>query len=191
MNISLEDAIEKLNEIYSDAVRIRLRADVPVGAYLSGGLDSSITTSHIKDIFPDILRTFSIGFADKEFDESSFQKTVVDYLNTQHSGVQCSSEEIANIFPEVIWHSETPVLRTSPAPMYLLSKSVRENNYKVVITGEGADEMFAGYNIFKETIIRRFWAKQPNSKIRPSVTLVVSRVLGLASFGTAFCAHSW
>ncbi|MEA1897360.1 MAG: asparagine synthase C-terminal domain-containing protein, partial [Bacteroidota bacterium] len=101
------------------------------------------------------------------FDESSYQRIVIDYLKTKHSGVQCSSEEIANVFPEVIWHSETPILRTSPAPMYLLSNSVRENNYKVVITGEGADEMFAGYNIFKETTIRSFWAKQPNSKIRP------------------------
>ncbi len=166
-NISFKNAVEELNKIYSDAVKIRLRADVPVGAYLSGGLDSSIITSYIKDIFPDILRTFSIGFAESEFDESSYQKIVVDYLKTKHSGVQCSSEEIANIFPEVIWHTETPLLRTSPAPMYLLSNSVRENNYKVVITGEGADEIFAGYNIFKETIIRRFWAKQPGSRIRP------------------------
>jgi asparagine synthase (glutamine-hydrolysing) len=66
-----------------------------------------------------------------------------------------------------VWHSETPILRTAPVPMFCLSKKVRENNIKVVITGEGADEMLAGYDIFKEGIIREFWSCQPNSKYRP------------------------
>ena len=164
---SLRNMVEELDYLYKDAVKLRLRADVPVGAYLSGGIDSSITTAYIKDVFPDNLRTFSIGFTDKEFDESNYQKIVIEHLQTKHSGVQCSSGDIADIYPEVIWHSETPLLRTSPAPMYFLSKSVRENHYKVVITGEGADEMFAGYNIFKEMTIRRFWARQPASRLRP------------------------
>ncbi len=168
-NISFSEATDRLNELYNDAVKLRLRADVPVGAYLSGGIDSSITTAYIRDVFPDMLRTFSIGFKDKEFDESAYQKIVRDYLQTRHSGVTIDSKDIADFYPEVIWHTEVPLLRTSPAPMYFLSKSVRENNYKVVITGEGADEMFAGYNIFKETIIRRFWARQPDSKLRPSL----------------------
>ena len=166
-NIKLEDAINEFHELFYDAVRIRLRADVPVGAYLSGGIDSSITTAYINSVFPDILRTFSIGFTEKEFDESSFQKMAVDYLKTNHTGIKCSPEEIAKEFPKVVWHSEIPLLRTAPTPMYLLSRSVRENNYKVVITGEGADEMLAGYNIFKESMIRRFWSRQPNSKYRP------------------------
>ncbi len=165
--ISVEEAREQLNALYKDAVKLRLRADVPVGAYLSGGIDSSITTAFIREIFPDMLRTFSIGFTDKEFDESGYQKIVIDFLRTKHSGIKCSSEEIADRFPDVIRHTETPLLRTSPTPMYFLSRSVRDNHYKVVITGEGADEMFAGYNIFKETMIRRFWARQPDSRIRP------------------------
>lgn len=166
-DISLDEALQELDTLYRDAVNIRLRADVPVGAYLSGGIDSSITTAYIRQIFPDILRTFSIGFADKEFDESHYQKIVIDNLHTKHSGVYCTSQEIADTYPEVVWHTEVPLLRTSPAPMYFLSESVRKNNFKVVITGEGADEMFAGYNIFKETIIRNFWSRQPDSRIRP------------------------
>jgi asparagine synthase (glutamine-hydrolysing) len=70
-------------------------------------------------------------------------------------------------FPDVIWFSETPLLRTAPAPLFQLSGLVRENNFKVVLTGEGSDEIFAGYDIFKEDRIRRFWAKHPDSKIRP------------------------
>jgi asparagine synthase (glutamine-hydrolysing) len=79
----------------------------------------------------------------------------------------CSSKDIADAFPKVIWHSETPILRTAPAPMFLLSKLVRESKIKVVVTGEGSDEILAGYDIFKEAKIKRFWASQPDSKIRP------------------------
>jgi len=165
--VKFADAMEELNILFEDAVRIRLRADVPVGAYLSGGIDSGITTKFIKSIFPDVLRTFSIGFDEKEYDESSYQQLAINYLKTKHSGVSCSAEDIAGHFEKVVWHTETPILRTSPVPMYLLSKSVRNNNYKVVITGEGADEMFAGYNIFKESTIRRFWSRYPKSKYRP------------------------
>ena len=166
-DLTFSDALEELHALFEDAVRIRLRADVPVGAYLSGGIDSSITTAFIKNIFPEVLRTFSIGFDEKEYDESSYQQLAINYLNTNHSGVSCSAADIASNFEKVVWHTETPILRTSPVPMFLLSKSVRKNNYKVVITGEGADEMFAGYNIFKESIIRRFWARYPDSKYRP------------------------
>ncbi len=165
--LKLEEAIEEFDDLFRDAVKIRMRADVPVGAYLSGGIDSSITTAYIKEIFPDLLHTFSIGFSEKEFDESAYQRMAVGYLKTDHESVFCNSSDISEIFPEIIWHTETPVLRTAPAPMFLLSRNVRANNYKVVITGEGADEMLAGYNIFKEQRIRRFWAKQPKSRIRP------------------------
>ena len=164
---NVQDAAEEFEKIFSDSVKLRLRADVQVAAYLSGGLDSSITTSFIKDIMPENLQTFSIGFDDKTFDESSFQNIASDYFNTKHSSISCSSQEIANDFKDVIWHCESPLLRTAPTPMKLLAKNVRENNIKVVITGEGADELLGGYNIFKETKIRHFWAKDPNSKIRP------------------------
>ena len=168
-NISFRDAVEQLGELLRDAVRIRLRADVEVAAYLSGGLDSSSTVAMIKEMEPGILNTFSIGFEDPNFDETSYQNEAVNYLNTRHRSITCTSEEISDSFPRVVWHSETPVTRTAPAPMYLLSGLVRKNNIKVVITGEGADEMLAGYDIFKEAKIRRFWAKQPDSALRPTL----------------------
>ncbi len=166
-NMNFGQAVEQFEEILANAVKIRLRADVPVAAYLSGGLDSTVTTSLIRDIVPEMLQTFSVGFSDKDFDESNYQNLASEYYKTRHNGFKIHSSEIAEIFPEVVWHSETPILRTSPAPMYSLSKKVRESNIKVVITGEGADEMLAGYNIFKESKIRRFWAKEPASKLRP------------------------
>ena len=86
---------------------------------------------------------------------------------TDHSLITCSDADIGACFPDVVWHAEMPVLRTSPAPMFLLSGLVRQHGFKVVLTGEGADEVLAGYNIFKEAKVRRFWARQPDSPWRP------------------------
>jgi len=164
---NINEAANEFETIFTDAVKLRLRADVQVAAYLSGGIDSSITTSFIKKLSPKNLRTFSIGFDEKEFDESSYQNIASSYFNTRHSSITCSPSDIAKNFKNVIWHSETPLLRTAPSPMNMLAKSVKDQNIKVVITGEGADELLGGYNIFKETKIKHFWAKDPQSKYRP------------------------
>ncbi len=160
---------EELKDLLQDACRIRLRADVPVGAYLSGGLDSTYTSSLVKNYFNNKLCTFSVSFSDSRFDEALFQMKAVQFLGTDHRMIRCTDNDIGEIFPDVVWHAETPLLRTAPAPLFLLSKLVRENNFKVVLTGEGSDEIFAGYDIFKEDKIRRFWAKQPESKVRPKL----------------------
>lgn len=158
---------DELLELLLDATRIRLRSDVPVGAYLSGGLDSTLITALTAQLVGDRLRTFSIGFEDAEFDESQYQKEASVFLHTQHSDVHCTYADVAAIFPEVIRHTEQPVIRTAPAPMYLLAKLVRKNDFKVVLTGEGADETMGGYDIFKEAKIRRFWARDLQSRMRP------------------------
>jgi asparagine synthase (glutamine-hydrolysing) len=146
-----------------------LRADVPVGAYLSGGLDSSVITSLIRNFTNTPLRTFSLTFEDEEFDESAYQQELVDYLATEHTSIRCTRAEIAAQFPRTIFHTETPIVRTAPAPLMMLSGHVREAGYKVVLTGEGADEVFGGYDLFKEAKIRRFWSRQPQSKMRPRI----------------------
>jgi len=158
---------EELLDLLLDATRIRLRSDVPVGAYLSGGLDSTFITALMRKLVGDRLRTFSITFDDAEFDESKYQKEASTFLHTQHSEAHCSYEDISRVFPEVIWHAEQPILRTAPAPLFMLSKLVRNNGFKVVLTGEGADEVMGGYDIFKEAKIRRFWGRNPRSAWRP------------------------
>jgi asparagine synthase (glutamine-hydrolysing) len=165
--VSLAECTEQFRSLLVDAVRIRLRADVPVGAYLSGGLDSSTIAAIIRDVGTSRLDTFSISFSDSQFDESPFQLRMAQYLGTDHQVVYATHHEIGRVFPEVIWHTETPVMRTAPAPMFLLSKLVQSHGYKVVLTGEGADEFLAGYDIFKEAAIRRFWSRQPDSARRP------------------------
>ncbi len=169
-NYSLSEWTEEIRCLLKDATRIRLRADVPVGAYLSGGIDSTFTSALVKRNFNNKLRTFSVGFTDRRFDESGFQRIAVKALGTDHSAVQCSEEDIGKVFPDVIWHTETPILRTAPAPLFKLSELVRNHNFKVVLTGEGADEIFAGYNIFREDKVRRFWAKNRGFLYAPAVT---------------------
>jgi asparagine synthase (glutamine-hydrolysing) len=165
--ISFEDATLRFDELFKSATRLRLRADVEVAAFLSGGIDSSATVSCIKQMEPGILNTFSIGFSEREFDESWYQDGAVRYFETNHQSITCSSADIAEIFPRVVWQAETAMTRTAPAPMMILSKLVRDNGIKVVITGEGSDEILAGYDIFREAKIRRFWATQPESVFRP------------------------
>jgi asparagine synthase (glutamine-hydrolysing) len=166
-NRSEADIAEELRELLLDATRIRLRSDVPVGAYLSGGLDSSIIAAAVKRIRPDRLRTFSVTFESEEFDESAYQQDMVRALGTEHSAVACTTADIGRAFPTVIRHTERPILRTAPAPLMTLSQLAHGSGYKVVLTGEGADEVFAGYDIFKEAKIRRFCARQPQSQRRP------------------------
>ncbi|MDH6233978.1 asparagine synthase (glutamine-hydrolyzing) [Mesorhizobium soli] len=158
---------EELRTLLEDATRIRLRADVEVGSFLSGGLDSSIVSGLAARMAPNGLRTFSVTFDDAEFDESDYQQTMVRALGTQHHSIACGPEDIAGIFPAVVWHMERPVTRTAPAPLYQLSGLVREQGLKVVLSGEGADEIFAGYDLFREARIRRFCGRQPGSQIRP------------------------
>jgi len=162
-----EEYLEEFEHLLVDATQIRLRADVPVGAYLSGGLDSSTTAAIIQKYTSVKLDTFSIAFEHPQYNESEFQVRMAKHLGTQHHVVNCNSEDIGMVFPEVIRHTETPILRTSPAPMFLLSRLVHSYNYKVVLTGEGADEFLGGYDIFKEMKIRRFMAQEPASSLRP------------------------
>jgi asparagine synthase (glutamine-hydrolysing) len=166
---SKQSYLAEFRELLIDATRIRLRADVPVGAYLSGGLDSSTITAIIRNFTSNPLETFSISFTDPAFDESGYQSRMAKALGTDHHVVYATHADIGRVFPDVIWHTETPIMRTSPAPMFLLSGLVREKDFKVVLTGEGADEFLAGYDLFKEAKIRRFWAGRPDSQFRPGL----------------------
>jgi len=157
---------ERLLHLLDDAVRIRLRADVTVGAYLSGGLDSSVIAALCKRHIQDRLKTFSIRFEAEDYDETPFQREMASHLGTEHHAFLCESAEIGRRLPDAMWHAERPIVRLAPVPMMLLAKGVHEDGIKVVLTGEGADETLAGYDIFKEAKVRRFWARNPKSRFR-------------------------
>ena len=169
------DVIEQLDEIMLRSVGMRLRADIPIGAFVTGGLDSAITASLTRSALPYPLRSFSITHAMPEYDASLQQHQAADALGSVHVAGAIEMDTIAATFPDVVWHSETPLLHTEPAMIFHLAKIARECGVKAVISGDGADEIFLGSELFRETAVRRFCLRQPESCIRPSL---FSRVRG-------------
>ena len=184
-------AARELRDLLSDAVRLQLRADVPVGAYLSGGLDSSGIVALIRHCTQTPLETFSVAFDEAEFDEAPFQQAMASHLGTRHHTLHCTTRAIAEAFPRFVAHAESPVLRTAGVPLMLLAGEVRTHGFKVVLTGEGADEVFGGYDLFKEAKVRRFWARQPHSTWRAGLLDRLYPYLQKSAFGGSAMAASF
>jgi asparagine synthase (glutamine-hydrolysing) len=164
---------ENICSLLIDATDIRLRGDVPVGAYISGGIDSSIIAAIVNEIQNNTFNAFSLGFADPDYDETYFQNIMQEHLDVDRKHITVNQDNLNSVLNDIIRYTESPLLRSAPGPLYLLSKLVHDSGFKVVLTGEGADEFFGGYNIFKEDKVRRFWARDPESKYRP---LLLSRL---------------
>ncbi|HEX6100180.1 MAG TPA: asparagine synthase (glutamine-hydrolyzing) [Thermoanaerobaculia bacterium] len=154
---SPEDLPQRIREQLERAVALRLDADVEVGVYLSGGIDSSAIASIASRLSPGI-QTFSVEFTDAIYDESAPQRAAVSHLGTRHSALTISDRDLVDAFPAAVFHAEVPSFRTAFVPMYLLSRHARAHGVYAVLTGEGADEVFFGYSIFRDTILRAVWA---------------------------------
>ena len=155
--MGLDEAAEQTRELLTSAVHRRLRSDVEVGVMLSGGLDSSIITSLVRERQPGRLRSYSVGFEQAAYDESADQRLVADSLGVDHRPLMVSTDDIAAHFDAALWHAEVPQFRTAFVPMYLLARAIRADGVPVVLSGEGADEVFLGYDLFRETRLRAQW----------------------------------
>lgn len=156
---SFSGAIDEFTGLLQDAVNLRLRSDVPVGAYLSGGIDSSVIAHLTKNEKRDDFRTFSVAFEDGDYDESRFQRMLSEQINSQLETVTISYDSINDSFMDAVYHTERPIFRTAPVPLFLLSQRVRDCGFKVVLTGEGADEILYGYDSFKELRLLEQWKR--------------------------------
>ncbi|WNI28141.1 asparagine synthase (glutamine-hydrolyzing) [Streptomyces sp. ITFR-6] len=154
---SAGEAISFVRNTLRESVEMRLRSDVEVGVYLSGGLDSSIVTALATELSSHEVRTFSVEFDEAAFDESGSQQVVASHLGTLHSSIAVGGADIAASFPSAVYHAEVPAFRTAFVPMYLLSRHVSDAGIKVILSGEGADEAFLGYSLFRETLLRAAW----------------------------------
>lgn len=151
--------IEKLDDLLSKSVKYRLQADVPVGFYISGGLDSSIISSKIKAVGSGQKRhSFSIDFEDRNISEAKYQRMIADFVDSIHHEKKFGMEDMESRLRKAVYHSETPLKETYNTASMALSELVREQNIKVVLTGEGADELFAGYVGYKFDRLRRVQA---------------------------------
>jgi asparagine synthase (glutamine-hydrolysing) len=150
-------AAEQIRATLERSVALRLRSDVEVGVYVSGGVDSAIVAALAARELGAPPRTFSIEFEDESVDESHEQGLVAEHLGSTHAALRVSGRDIAEHFPEAVFHAESPAFRTAFVPMFLLSRLVRDSGVKVVLTGEGSDEAFLGYGIFKDTLLLSSW----------------------------------
>ncbi|MCS6986293.1 MAG: asparagine synthase (glutamine-hydrolyzing) [Sphingomonadaceae bacterium] len=153
----------ELRDLLEDAVRIRLRADVAVGSYLSGGIDSSMVAGLARKLHGAGLSTFGIRFPTTEHDEGDFQEAVARHLDVRHEALAWTAGDLARDLPRVVYHAEAPLVRTAPVPLFALSRRLRVKGLKVVLTGEGADEILGGYDLFREAAVRRAIARRPGA----------------------------
>ncbi|HET6978717.1 MAG TPA: asparagine synthase (glutamine-hydrolyzing) [Pyrinomonadaceae bacterium] len=137
--------IDRLRELFTQSVGYRLQADVPVGFYLSGGLDSSMIAGMISRLSAEQRHSFSITFSEREISEDKYQRLVAEHVGSEHHDIHFGWSEIAERLRDMIYHCETPVKETYNTCSMALSAAARQSGVPVVLTGEGADELFAGY----------------------------------------------
>lgn len=145
-----EKLIEEVRDAIYDSVKVHMRSDVPVGSFLSGGIDSSFIVSVAKELHPE-LKTFSVGFQQDGFSEVDVAKETADKLGLQNFSAVISPEEYMNELPKIVWHLDDPLADPAAIPLYFVAKEAKKQ-VTVVLSGEGADELFGGYNIYREPL---------------------------------------
>jgi asparagine synthase (glutamine-hydrolysing) len=149
--LSDRGAIEQWTELFREAVRSHLMADVPLGVFLSGGVDSSAIAAVMSDMSREPIKTFSVGFAEREANELEYARMVARAFGTDHHEVIVSPEEFFAVLPRLIWHEDEPLGHPASAPLYFVSE-LAARHVKVVLTGEGSDELMAGYYRYWKTV---------------------------------------
>lgn len=183
---------QNVRALLTSAVEMRLQSDVPLGAFLSGGVDSSIVVALMQQLVKEPVRTFSIGFAEREYDETSFAREVAQHLGTRHEEFRVTPNAL-EILPKLIWHFDEPFADSSAIPTWYVAQLTRQH-VTVALTGDGGDELFAGYPRYRaadlaakydqlpspirDFIGARFWQKLPGSVHQKSPLRRFKRLVG-------------
>jgi asparagine synthase (glutamine-hydrolysing) len=148
---TINETVDKLDEQMAEVVSRQTLADVPLGTFNSGGVDSSLVTAYVSARSRDHLNTFAVGFDDPKLDERPFARVVADVCQTRHRSIVVDCREFADLLPTVVWHHDEPLSHPHTIQLYALSKLARQF-VKVVLTGEGSDELFAGYPRYRSAV---------------------------------------
>ena len=152
-----------------EAVRLRLMADVPLGSFLSGGIDSAAITGLMSELVGEGVKTFSVAFAEREANELTYARLVADRFKTDHHEVVVTPRQFFGELPRLVWHEDEPIAHPSSVALYFVSRLAAEH-VKVVLTGEGSDETLAGYGRYRTTVynlaIGRVWESLGGTEAR-------------------------
>jgi asparagine synthase (glutamine-hydrolysing) len=158
---SEEEWVKEIRDVLFDSVKVHMRSDVPVGSFLSGGIDSSLIASIAKQFHPNI-KTFSVGFEREGFSEIDVAKETAEKLGVENISYIISPEEYMNELPKIMWHMDDPLADPAAVPLYFVAREARKH-VTVVLSGEGSDELFGGYNIYREPQSLQLFARMPKS----------------------------
>ena len=159
--------IKQWSELFRESVRLRLMADVPLGMFLSGGIDSSAIAAVMSGMVSEPIKTFSVAFAEREANELEYARLVADTYKTNHHEVVVSPEQFFEALPRLVWHEDEPLAHPSSVALYFVSH-LASQHVKVVLTGEGSDELLAGYGRYRRTIWNLEMGRRYN-KLTPSI----------------------
>ena len=167
-DISEQEAAAKLDELLRDSIRLRLRSDVPLGAFLSGGVDSSLIVALAQQQMDTPLHTFSIGFNEADFDETQYARQVAAWVRTEHNEYKVTPDAVS-VLDQLVWHFDEPFGDSSAIPTWYLCQRTREQ-VTVALSGDGGDELFAGYDRY-----RALWLSGWFNRLIPAAPILGSR----------------
>ena len=173
---TFEEYKEETDRVLTEAIRLRLRADVPVGLYLSGGIDSALVAAKVKTLVRWTPQAFTIAFVDEgePYNEAEIAKLIARHVGVEHHVLEVTTETLLRNLERCLWHVETPLGDLAPVGKYLLS-DLAQRHVKVVLTGEGSDEVFLGYDVFREAADRGSSFSSSRRALALSVVLPSSR----------------
>ena len=173
--LSYAEASDQLEALLRDAIKIQMMSDVPLGTFCSGGVDSSLVTAIASEYTDQAINTFSVGFEDKDYDETVYARMVADKYNTQHHELVLNHQKFASLLPKMIWHNDEPINYPNSVQIYAVSQLAKET-VTVVLTGEGADELFGGYPRYQIPLLaRRLNAFMPFSGMALGLLYVLTK----------------
>ncbi|PWT83505.1 MAG: asparagine synthase (glutamine-hydrolyzing) [Acidobacteria bacterium] len=171
-----DDYVEEWTELFRTSVRLRLMSDVPLGMFLSGGIDSSAIAAMMSQMVDDPIKTFSVAFEEREANELEYARLVASKFKTDHHEILVSPEEFFEALPKLIWHEDEPLAHLASVPLYFVSR-LASQHVKVVLTGEGSDEMLAGYLRYRNTIynlaLGKYYHRLTNEAVRHRLRRII------------------
>lgn len=186
--VSEEDMVTEFRDRFREAVRLRLMSDVPLGMFLSGGIDSAAITAMMSQLVSDPIKTFSVAFAEREANELEYARMVAQRYKTDHHEIVVDAPDFLNAVPKLVWHEDEPMAHPSSVALYFVSRLAAQH-VKVVLTGEGSDEMLAGYNRYRVTLLNLRYGQAYERMLPAAARKVVGGAVDLLAPGRRWRAR--